>query len=325
MQSAVVFAPARFCVAGIPLRIFSDDAAFVEEFRLLFGGADEALDSERPALDVHLSSEHRTLRIDDNLNDPAAFLESFNSPTIPITRAPSWSQERPLLAIGQGMTLDFDGPTIKFQPVGRWRRVLAHLTFLRLLRQRPDALFLHAASVSIAGKGVLLIGPKGSGKTTLSAALAARSHPLLGDETAMCIASSGLLLPFRRPLSIKPGPAAAEVQRVIATRAGGVADEDGVLHLDIREISPVIAAPAPLRAMVFLRGFAPTATLKKVDSPGAEHAALLQPLGASLSAVSAPGRVFAMFRMLATSSVFDLCPAGPDRTAQLIEEVIEGL
>lgn len=325
MQTATASSPANFCVAGIPLRIWSDDERFIDEFRLLFGGDDgSGVDPVRDPLDVHLNALAGTFRVDDDLADPASFLAGFTSATIPIARHASSTDARPVLAIRDEHLFSFDGPVMTFPPADRWRRILAHVTFLRLLRLRPDAIFLHAASVAIDGRGTLLIGPKGSGKTTLSAALAARGHAFLGDETAMCIAASGTLVPLRRPLSLKRGPAAAAVERAIGSRWSS-ADEDGILHIDINEIAAAPAQPAPLRAIIFLRGFAPAPSITRIHEPGREEAALLQPIGGSLSSGNAAQRVFAMFRLLNQSPVFHLHPGSPDGTACLVEEVVRTL
>ena len=61
----------------------------------------------------------------------------------------------------------------------------------------------------------MLVGPKGAGKSTLALALAARGHALLGDEHACYLPATGELLPFRRPVGIKPGPRAAAVESAL--------------------------------------------------------------------------------------------------------------
>jgi serine kinase of HPr protein (carbohydrate metabolism regulator) len=55
------------------------------------------------------------------------------------------------------------------------------------------------------GQGLLLVGPKGSGKTTISLALAARGHDFLGDEMAGVRIGSLELVPVRRSLAVRDG------------------------------------------------------------------------------------------------------------------------
>lgn len=320
--------PQSFSIAGVPLSIWSDDRSFVDEFRLLFDGADAGADGPQPPVELHLSARERTFIMHgDSLDQPAAFLAGFSSPDIPIRWHSQSTESRPALAVGshEEPVFTFDGGTMHFADVPRWRRMLAHVAFLRLLRLRPDAIFLHAASIAIDGRGVLFLGPKGAGKTTLSSALATRGHAFLGDETAMVLPATMTLVPFRRPLAIKPGPAAAVVMKAMRDRWSD-ADPDGVLRVPIGEVTTASeAAPVPLRAIVFLRGFEARPRAERIQQPGRDEAALLQPLGSSLGGDDSPRRVFAMFRLLASSTVFHLHPGDPDDTATLVEELIRTL
>ena len=49
---------------------------------------------------------------------------------------------------------------------------------------------LHASAVAVNGVAVALVGPAGAGKSTTAAALAARGHPLLGDDVLALEASA---------------------------------------------------------------------------------------------------------------------------------------
>ena len=106
-----------------------------------------------------------------------------------------------------------DGASIAFrhdaavaQRDGPWQPLLGNLALNRVLRLQPDVLFLHAAAAVVGGKGLLLAGPKKSGKTTLSTALAARGHGFLGDELSAIRMSTREMLPFRRAMSLSRGP-----------------------------------------------------------------------------------------------------------------------
>lgn len=61
----------------------------------------------------------------------------------------------------------------------------------------PDAVFVHAGAVSRRGRGILLPGHSGTGKTTLVAALVAAGADYYSDEFAV-LDRGGRLLPYAR-------------------------------------------------------------------------------------------------------------------------------
>ena len=81
----------------------------------------------------------------------------------------------------------------------------------------------------------MLVGPKGAGKSTLALALAARGHALLGDEHACYLPATGELLPFRRPVGIKPGPRSSAVEGALARR-GRSPERDGMMRLPLEDL-----------------------------------------------------------------------------------------
>ena len=109
----------------------------------------------------------------------------------------------------------------------------------------------------------MLVGPKGSGKTTLSTAIAIRGHAFLGDETAAYRASDGAILPMRRPMSVKPGVRSREMNAQLEIR-NHAADEDGILHVPAREIFEAQASSVKLAAVVFLDGFSDQPSIAKI-------------------------------------------------------------
>jgi HprK-related kinase A len=64
-------------------------------------------------------------------------------------------------------------------------------------------LMFHSAVVEKAGRAAILVGPPGSGKSTLCAALLARGWRLLSDEFALIDPVHGWLLPIPRPVALK--------------------------------------------------------------------------------------------------------------------------
>ena len=73
-----------------------------------------------------------------------------------------------------------------------------------LLAQRLlHVLLLHAGSVALDDRAILMPALPGSGKSTLTAALACRGFRLLSDEFGLVNLDSGLLHPLVRPICLK--------------------------------------------------------------------------------------------------------------------------
>ena len=68
------------------------------------------------------------------------------------------------------------------------------------IRRLAGLCIIHSASLSLEGRGILLIGPSGSGKTTLTLALCKEGLAFLSDEFAAIDLESRFLLPFPRPI-----------------------------------------------------------------------------------------------------------------------------
>lgn len=68
---------------------------------------------------------------------------------------------------------------------------------------RPEFLQLHAASLELDGKGLVLAGDSGVGKSTLTAALVARGWGYLCDEFALIDARTLDIHPYPRAICIK--------------------------------------------------------------------------------------------------------------------------
>ncbi|HLY63029.1 MAG TPA: hypothetical protein VKV95_19960 [Terriglobia bacterium] len=207
-----------------------------------------------------------------------------------------------------------------------WQAMVANCVVNRVLRLQPNHLFFHAASVAIHGSGILLSGPKGSGKTTTSIALASRGHSFLGDEVAAVRTNSNELIPFRRSVAIKPGPCAQIVDERL--KEGMYTTEllpDGTARVQIAlgTLFPdSIAQPSPLRSIFFLRGFAARARAEQF-SPKINHVQLLAPLGGTLWGVSPSQRMMRFLSLLSKIRCYFLDVGAPEETASLVEDTME--
>lgn len=202
----------------------------------------------------------------------------------------------------------------------RWQGRLVRYLFWRLLRMRSDAIFFHASALGINGEGALFVGPKGSGKSTTSLALAARGHNFLADDVAGYVPERDELIPFRRPVGIKPGPRADAVGRGLSPGIAAQIERDGYGRVDIDTLFSVRPPrPFPLRRVVFLRGFAEHPLLERI-TPQREDIVALQPLMSSFLDASHSRRVFELARLLSRAKVYQLHPGDPDATAEYLEE-----
>jgi hypothetical protein len=65
-------------------------------------------------------------------------------------------------------------------------------------------LFIHAGAVALAGRGVILVGHSGTGKTSTVAALVRKGALYLSDEVALLDPVMGTVAPFALPMAVKP-------------------------------------------------------------------------------------------------------------------------
>ncbi len=220
------------------------------------------------------------------------------------------------------------GATCLFDAGDAWQPLLGNLALNRVLRLQRSTIFTHAGSVSVAGRGILLPGGKGAGKTTLSLALAARGHGFHGDEIGAVRTTDMSLLPVRRAVSIRPGPSAGRVRAAIERggfRREALPDGSTRVRAQAGEIFPgATAEVAPLRAIFFLGPRSGRAACPRIR-PGAPEIARLPLSPATLWEVPAPRRFLVLMRLLGSAACFDLRAGDPDETAELIERTVEAL
>jgi hypothetical protein len=322
-----------FSLADIPLCLETADPGLVDAVSAALGppapvsGGRTGL---RALVDGPDADGHGRIRLaaDDGRSLAAADADlrlGLESPEFPFEARPAAEPGALALAFrGQAeAVLTCRGSEVHFRAVPGWRRAVAFLLLHRLMGLRPEALFFHAASIGVGGRGALLVGPKGAGKSTLALALAAAGHELLGDETACYLPAAGTIIPLRRPVAIKPGPRARAVDEALA-RVRPPADADGIVRMDVETLLDVPPARTlPLQAVLFLDGFGPE---PRVDpaAPGRGDLARLQPFSSSLVAAPRAQRVFEMARLLGAVRVFRVRHGGPEATAAAVAQALGG-
>lgn len=137
--------------------------------------------------------------------DPSlgSFLTAFLAPFAPVREAAT------VLHV-----VEVDGRWAAYQDGGRalWcptvadmaRSLVWLLNALALRAPSADA-HVHAASVSLGGRAVVIPGRSGAGKTTLALALALAGWTYLSDEVAAIGPGGDVVHPYPRPLALDPG------------------------------------------------------------------------------------------------------------------------
>jgi hypothetical protein len=133
-------------------------------------------------------------------------------------------------------------------------RVLLEAVSVSLAEGCTGGLLLHAAAVSRAGRVVLLPGPTGVGKTTLTTRLVANGFRYLTDELSYVADRTLAVEAFARPLNVKPSGLA-----LLPDPAGPdgewpcLSDEAATLVQPPLERVASPAGPVTLAAIVFPR------------------------------------------------------------------------
>jgi hypothetical protein len=218
------------------------------------------------------------------------------------------------------------GPHLLVPRTAPWQSLAGSLAFSRLVRLQKELLYFHAGSIGMRGAGLLLVGPKGSGKTTLSLALAARGHDFLGDEMAGVRVGPLELVPIRRSLAVRDGARALDVSRALE-RVGAPYEPfpDGTerRRAYAAELFPGTAAPAtPLRDIVFLNGFGARPLLQPVAASRGQLG-LLTPLGATMWGANPVRRARDLISVITRARCWTLQAGAPDETAALLEQHLE--
>lgn len=129
------------------------------------------------------------------------------------------------------------------------RRLVEHLVWHVLSEavggsQRP---LVHAGAVCRDGMAVLLPGPSGAGKTTLTAGLLRAGFSFLSDEFAPIEPESLMVLPFPRALCFKPGSAGLTLVGSLQPPA----DREHIVPVRPELLGAgTFAKPAPVRVVV---------------------------------------------------------------------------
>ncbi len=195
-----------------------------------------------------------------------------------------------------------------------------------------EMLFVHAASIGIDGRGALLMGHGGAGKTTLSLTLASRGHSFLGDNQACVRIRSRELLPFPRSAAVKPGPRAQAVNDVLEESPQNSLELPDGRTVILMQVGNCFSLPRvdsiPFKAFFYLRKIAKRPIIEEFE-PGMTNHNFVRRLSADSTAVYgvSPARrvmnVMVLMELLSEVPCYFVDAGRPEETAALIERTME--
>lgn len=308
-------------IPSIRLRIgdgilsIAGDAPLVARFRRVF--ADCEADSEPPA-------GMPTVQCSIQPVAPRSTLSAFGYDGLPR------NLDAHLRHLG-GPDFEFSNPDddrFCFPSRTQWRGVVASCAMNLAFAVQPRTLFLHAASVSVGGKAVVLVGSKCAGKSTTALTLAARGHRLLGDEIAAIRVASSEVVPVPRTISLRAGTRSSRIEPRLAAVAGHRERfPDGSLRMRYRPselFAPADFSAVPLGAIFFLQGMGNTTRAERF-TPTLGDVQRFEPLGSDLWTEPVAARRFQLLQVLSRSACHHLHLGPPDESAEAIEKLLEDL
>jgi hypothetical protein len=144
--------------------------------------------------------------------------------------------------------------------------IFATMIFLVMKHMRSHYI-VHAGCLSVEGRGVIISGRSGMGKSTLTAHLATRGMGFLSDELAPISRRTGMIDAVPMPIGIRPGPARALVTDKPTFDYSFRGDEKKLIDIEALSGEKPVEAVPPAH-VVFLTDSRDSrvATPKKFDS-----------------------------------------------------------
>ncbi|RME40357.1 MAG: hypothetical protein D6788_03490 [Planctomycetota bacterium] len=234
----------------------------------------------------------------------------------PDGRDPVWRRRYRILADGEPF-----GPP---RPRGHVLPFLEWAINWRILSARPEFVQLHAAALVRDGRGLLLAGTSGVGKSTLSVTLLARGWRFLTDELALLEPESDRVHPCPKAVCLR----APMFQRIaalglrLAGRRYHVKGVKGrVGYINPLDVSPDALAPvSPIRCVLFPR-YVP-GTEPRLEPLSVSRAVLALTRCALNAGRFSDGGVKTFRRLLDAAPCFELISGDLARTCDLLDTLM---
>jgi hypothetical protein len=192
-----------------------------------------------------------------------------------------------------------------------------------LADQSRGGLLFHAAALARRGKGLILPGTIGAGKSTLAAWLLARGFDYLTDELVFVAPGSGRFQAFARPLNLKP-PARVILQRKFdfEGQSGQVFSGSQFDLVPPTFINPRSQVSEPDLGLILFPRYLPESAfdLRRLSRAQAG----LELMQCLVNARNLPDYGFSEITRLArTAAAYQMCYAGFDQIGEMVETLLD--
>lgn len=171
------------------------------------------------------------------------------------------------------------------------------------LRNRNAQYAIHAAAFDVNGKGVILPGLSGNGKSSLAAWLTFKGWTYLTDELVL-LSEIGVLTGFTRPISLRNGAFQALVQHLNISEECCITSENGTM-MSHRALNSNWSSKNPKLAIMIFPRFEPNKPTRLTEISPAQGC--MQLIGSHVDAQILPGHGFSGLASLArTTKCYEL-------------------
>lgn len=313
----------RFATGELCLRC--ESSSLLQRFETIFGDCrTDQVGSN--AVDCHIafSADHRWVIAtfsDDQRFDLAAFIMALFSDR-GVRVMPSDNRDWTWLEFSNGYVIGCRENQLIADSDTPWESVFANTAINRVLRRQSDLLFFHAAAVSIDNSASLFIGPKGSGKTTLSLFAGTAGFDVLSDEMSGVLPYTLHVYGIRRAAGIRESSLPL-LPFDTASKSSPERYPDGTLRFNYKLsglANRLSSATPELRSIFFLNSFQSTAAAHKVHNPS-ELVPRMLLLPVSLQSAPPGKRLLQLMNLLARTDCYLLDVGPPQETISLIHQI----